>query len=406
MIRILPLALALASTTSPAIPTGDDARALTKQVASADVDKAEAAIAGLRRLGRDGVDGLLSGTKHGDARVRAGAWLALAELKGEAAAALAPACTFLAQPPRDEWANPQEMAFGLGFQIGALSKIGAAGLAPKDATKEERADVARLAERLAAITAASSIGAADPAAFAALVAKADVPLDRGYLDLHGAYLLAVHERKSERDALVRDGLASDAPGLQAACILAAYGKKDEGVQHAPRIAELLDSPEPGVRGLAWESLLLIDAANATARGKAESALADASAFVRVLAARALTRHGGRGEMAQPVLLACMQDAAPFVRIAAVQTYDVDIVDEFKSIGQNGPDTAFRPKSLVQPLTKALADKDPGVRKRAASVLQRFGPDAKPAVSALRKASKDPDKDVRAAAERALRKIEE
>lgn len=405
MIPILALTLALAGPTSPAATFGDDARALTKQIASADVEKAEAAVAGLKRLGRDGVDGLLAGTKHGDARVRAAAWLALAGLKGQAAAALAPACAFLATPPRDEWASPSECAFGIAMQVGFLAKSGSADIAPKNATKEQRADAQRLAERLAATCAASAIGAADPAAFGAIVARADVPLDRGYLDLHAAWMLAVHELDAAREALLRDGLAGGDPGLQAACLLAAVGGEEKSAPHAARIAELLDAPNAGVRGLAWEALLAIDPSNEAARAKADAALADESAFVRVLAARALTRHGGRGELAQPVLLACFHDASPFVRAAAVQAYDVELVDEMRALGKKGPDDAFRPKSLVAPMTKLLGDREPNVRKRAASVLQRFGADAKMALPALKKASKDPSEDVRKAAERALRAIE-
>jgi Skp family chaperone for outer membrane proteins len=60
---------------------------------------------------------------------------------------------------------------------------------------------------------------------------------------------------------------------------------------------------------------------------------------------------------------------------------------------------------VPGLTKALADDNPLVRKRAAIALERLGPKAKEAAGALEKLLKDEDADVRAAAAAALEKID-
>jgi hypothetical protein len=66
-------------------------------------------------------------------------------------------------------------------------------------------------------------------------------------------------------------------------------------------------------------------------------------------------------------------------------------------------TADEPDPIAE-LTKALADDNALIRKRAALALGRFGPKAAPAAAALRKALSDPDVDVRAAAAAALRGI--
>jgi hypothetical protein len=62
------------------------------------------------------------------------------------------------------------------------------------------------------------------------------------------------------------------------------------------------------------------------------------------------------------------------------------------------------RAAVPQLTQALSDPNPLVRKRAADVLARIGPDAKDAVPALIRTLGDRDEDVRKAATRALGEI--
>jgi hypothetical protein len=62
------------------------------------------------------------------------------------------------------------------------------------------------------------------------------------------------------------------------------------------------------------------------------------------------------------------------------------------------------EAAVPQLTQALSDPNPLVRKRAADVLARIGPDAKDAVPALIRALGDRDEQVRKAATRALGEI--
>jgi HEAT repeat protein len=59
---------------------------------------------------------------------------------------------------------------------------------------------------------------------------------------------------------------------------------------------------------------------------------------------------------------------------------------------------------VPALTEALADPEWTVRRQAALALGAIGPDAKPALPALRKLEGDPHKAVRAAAQEARTKI--
>jgi HEAT repeat protein len=74
-----------------------------------------------------------------------------------------------------------------------------------------------------------------------------------------------------------------------------------------------------------------------------------------------------------------------------------------------PETAARAlgrigEAAVPQLTQALSDPNPLVRKRAADVLARIGPDAKDAVPALIRSLGDRDEEVRKAATRALGEI--
>jgi HEAT repeat protein len=59
---------------------------------------------------------------------------------------------------------------------------------------------------------------------------------------------------------------------------------------------------------------------------------------------------------------------------------------------------------VPAMTRSLTDKDPDVRSTAATVLGKYGPEAREAVPALTAALKDDDKDVRRATAYALARI--
>lgn len=119
--------------------------------------------------------------------------------------------------------------------------------------------------------------------------------------------------------------------------------------------------------------------------------------MRVLAARQLTREHGAGELALPALFEAFTAKSAFLRAAAVQSSEPDLMSTSKT-----GDGEFRPVSLVEPMTKALGDDDSEVRKHATSVLGAPGKDAASALPALRKiAEDDRSKEVRAYAERAI-----
>jgi HEAT repeat protein len=113
------------------------------------------------------------------------------------------------------------------------------------------------------------------------------------------------------------------------------------------------------------------------------ALADAEGYARRTIPLAIGRLGPSAEPAIPAL----------VRIATGRD-ESETAEVRRALLQIGP-------RAVSALVKALDDDNPAARRRAALVLEEFGPSAKPAASALIAHLNDPDPDARIAAASAL-----
>ncbi len=398
--------------TSLASPGPSDAADLAKAFKGRDQDKIAAALSGLEELGARGVDGLLAGTRHDETWVRVSAWRALGELKGEGAAAIGPLCQHIAKLRRIEGHDVVAVQEMLPlFMMSGMSEVMACGKPfpePKGETKEDAYRAELNIERLVSLSALKKLTEPDPAAVLPHLAQAEVALGQDYSDVHTGFAVGTLFNKAKRLVVLEAGLMHENPRVQVACLLASCGIEEE-IGTLPQLAEkLVSAPDPGVRGPAWAALITLAPESDAVREGAAAALADESAYVRVHVARALALRGGRGELALPVLLACMTDESPSVRSAAIQTFESDLMAGLMAIGKKKPPPSkdFQPKAAVSPLTKALADRDLGVKSRAARALGDFGAEAKSALPALKKLVKGGNKDVRAAVELAIAKIED
>ncbi|HEY2156964.1 MAG TPA: HEAT repeat domain-containing protein, partial [Isosphaeraceae bacterium] len=85
------------------------------------------------------------------------------------------------------------------------------------------------------------------------------------------------------------------------------------------------------------------------------------------------------------LVAALRDPSSLVRAAAAVALG--------EVADRSPD----PRAVIDGLSLALTDVDPSVRRAAASALSRFGAAARPAADALKRALRDADRGVSAAA---------
>jgi len=182
---------------------------------------------------------------------------------------------------------------------------------------------------------------------------------------------------SDEDARVR---------WRAADILGSFGCAASG--SADLLNQRLRDPAPEVRAAAARALGLV-ACEADAASLAEliDALQSPRMRVREQAARSLGKMGQRARPALNSLTVALEDPSHIVRMAAA-----------RALGYVGGAGA------VPALVRALEDNAPMVRYSAAYALAKIGPEAAPALSALRWLTSDEDWWVRRTAATAIERI--
>jgi HEAT repeat protein len=191
-----------------------------------------------------------------------------------------------------------------------------------------------------------------------------------------------------------------------------------GAAAVPELSRALEDPNPEVRGAAAEAVGRI---GPPARGAAPALLGllglEQPVEVRRAAVGALGNVGADADAVAPRLLPFLTDEDEGVRSGAERSlakFGAGVVPRLRAaltghgaalrreaagvLGRIGPDAKDAAKELAQ----ALGDKDPAVRRAAAEALGKIGPEAGPdALSALEAALKDADPEVRSQAALAL-----
>ncbi len=186
----------------------------------------------------------------------------------------------------------------------------------------------------------------------------------------------------------------------------------------PALAKALHDAYPEVRKSAAKALGQI---GSPAVQVLVEALQSRDAGIRKMAAQALAQAGPDAKEAVPELMDALQDKTSDVRMAAI-----DALGEMGEEGREAapelarlfydPNVRLRERvraaltsigpASVEPLSEALSEQDKiEVRLDAIQMIALFGPAAKKALPALRKALTDPDYRIRAAAASALGKME-
>jgi HEAT repeat protein/lysophospholipase L1-like esterase len=187
------------------------------------------------------------------------------------------------------------------------------------------------------------------------------------------------------DALF-DALADSSENVRWAAAQALW-KADPGPPALPRLVLALESRDPYVRGFAaWSLGNLGEAARDAVPALAETVRAE-EADGRGASLLALARLGPAARAAAPALIKALGSPHAPRRWNAA-----------RALGRIGAPEA------VEPLMRALLDRNDHVRIHAARALGKLGPAASAAVDALTAARRDPNDDVRREAARALRRI--
>jgi len=235
--------------------------------------------------------------------------------------------------------------------------------------------------------AAWALGRIGPAAEAEIPLLSETMHSRGHLAVRRASVEALGNFGAAAKAVVPDlaELLTDDDAATRVNTALALWKIDRHPKAVPTLLKMLQSgtsPEPYLAAVALGQL---ESEAGTVAPTLIAALHSADGDVRRAASRSL---GQLGKAAFPALgnAKALQDADPEARRQVIE-----------ALSWMGP-------VAVAPLTAALKDNDPAVRRSAARTLGNIGHDAQAAVSALETAASDPHQEVRTAAAKALRQI--
>jgi alpha-L-fucosidase len=219
---------------------------------------------------------------------------------------------------------------------------------------------------------------------------------------------------------IAEALKHENPRIRfaAAFVLGAHGAKAKPA--IPTLLEALSDKEDGVRVWSAKSLSEIDLDDPRVTAALIKALRDPFPDVRRVALAVVIRLGPKGTGAATALVDLLQDADAGIRamaclalrqlgtdgkvaipalVARLSDPDADVRDRAaQALRKTGPEG-------VGPLSRALRDRDPKVRRAAADVLGSYGAEAKDASADLTDLSKDADPAVLQAAADALKKIQ-
>jgi len=212
---------------------------------------------------------------------------------------------------------------------------------------------------------------------------------RHYSKLRIWFGLAVKDAGPDALPLLEDALEDTNRSVQAAGLLGIGLLGEEASATAARLVPFIESDDMALRGRAVEVLGMIGADIEEYDSILTGLLSDSEGYVRLQAARSILTISGDRPAASAVLIDCTGDRDTYVRAGALLT--LAYLENFP--GEAGP-AAF----------KCLRDRKAFVRKLAIKAVMRASPRPKGLIARIKRLSKDKDKQVRRAAESALRKL--
>jgi HEAT repeat protein len=250
------------------------------------------------------------------------------------------------------------------------------------------------AARMEAAEAIGRLGPQAKGAAAALVAAFPQEKDpfarRAMITALGAIGPDAREAAPALALAVRNGYSGvdDLVGFEAS---AALGRIDsDGALSRQVVVAMLQDKDPDVRSRAAGMVRVLHPDMKSTIPALVAATKDASLAVRIEAMRSLAALRPEASVVMPALMAGLRDSDKYMRFYAA----------------NGlADYAADAKDAIKPLIEAVAkEKEPDARAREIRALRYLGPAAAEAVPMLTELLKDPNKEVQAQAEKALKKI--
>lgn len=203
------------------------------------------------------------------------------------------------------------------------------------------------------------------------------------------------DAKAAADDLLPLVKSADAEVRKAAVFALGRVEPDDVGKASEAIVKFTTDPEEQMRKEAVSSLcLLVDKSPDTVKAVA-AALQDKSVEVRRLAAAGLAKFERGAREAEAELRAAFKKDGEdrLVKAMALHSFCAGMKDDVAKV-----------VAELSPRLDPTVEKDADVRIAVCDELGDFGPDAQPAVPALRGAEKDPDTNVRKAAGFAIKKI--